>query len=109
MNLKTVKKNCTISLCLNYSSERGYYYSAEPPKDDFGQVDYCKFIRRELFALPEDISLNIADGMLYFYDNKTGMCISSYELITVDGNIPAIVIPSDDFTVLRFQLSKEPV
>ena len=109
MNLKTMKKNCTISLCLNYSSERGYYYSAEPPKDDFGQVDYCKFIRRDIFDLPKGISLNIEDGMPYFYDNKTEVCIPSYELITIEGNIPAIVIPSDDFTTLRFQRRKESV
>ena len=114
MNLKTVKKNCTISLCLNYSSERGYYYSVEPPKDDFGQVDYCKFIRRYLFNLPKGISLNIEAGMPYFYDNRTGASIPSYEMITFKGNIPAIVIPSDDsydnFTTLRFQLcSKESV
>ena len=95
-----MKKNC-ISLCLNYSSERGYYYSAESPKDEFGQVDYCKFIRRELFVLPKGITLNIEDGMPYFYDNRTGASIPSYNLIT-EGNIPAIVIPSDDFT-LRFQ------
>ena len=95
-----------ISLCLNYSSERGYYYTVEPPKDDFGQVDYCKFMCKVLFNLPRDISLNIANGMLYFYDNKTEVRIPSYELITIEGNIPAIVTPSDDsydnFTTLRF-------
>ena len=96
-----------INLCLNYSSVDGYYYSVEPPKDDFGQIDYCKFIRRDLFDLPEGISLNIEDGMPYFYDNKTEVCIPSYELITIDGNIPAIVIPSDDFTTLRFRRRKE--
>lgn len=97
-----------ISLCLNYTSERGYYYTVEPPTDDIGQVDYCKFIRRDFFNLPESISLNIADGMLYFYDNKTEVRIPSYELITIEGNIPAIVIPSDDnFTTLRFQRRKE--
>ena len=101
------KKNYTISLCLNYSSERGYYYSAEPPKDDFGQVDYCKFIRRELFVIPNGISINIEDGMSYFYDNRTGASIPSYELITIEGNIPAIVIPSEDFTTLRFQRESE--
>ena len=105
-----MKKNYTISLCLNYSSERGYYYTVEPPKDDIGQVDYCKFIRRVLFNLPNCISLNIEDGMLYFYDNKNMVCIPSYELITIEGNIPAIVIPSDDsyddFTTLRFQRRK---
>ena len=93
MNLKT------ISLCLNYSSERGYYYSAEPPKDDFGQVDYCKFMRRELFDLPKGISLNIEDGMPYFYDNKTEMCIPS---------IPSDD-PYDDFTTVQFQHRKESV
>ena len=98
-----MKKNCTISLCINYSSERGYYYSVEPPKDDFGQIDYCKFIRRDIFVLPKGISLNIEDGMPYFYDSRTGASIPSYELITIEGNIPAIVIPSDDFTTLRFQ------
>ena len=104
-----MKKDCTISLYLNYSSERGYYYSAEPPKDDFGQIDYCKFIRREVFVLPKGISINIRDGMSYFYDNRTGASIPSYEMITIEGNIPAIVIPSDDsyddFTTLRFQRS----
>lgn len=109
-----MKKDCTISLCLNYSSERerGYYYSVEPPKDDFGQVDYCKFIRRDLFDLPNGISLNIEDGMSYFYDNRTGASIPSYELITIKG-IPAIVIPSDDpyddFTTVQFQHRKESV
>ena len=48
--------------------------------------------------------------MPYFYDNKTEMCIPSYEMITIEG-IPAIVIPSDDsydnFTTLRFQRGKE--
>ena len=101
------KKNCTISLCLNYSSERGYYYSVESPKDDFGQIDYCKFIRRDLFNLPKGISLNIEDGMTYFYDNRTGASIPSYEMITIEGNIPAIVIPSEDFTTLRFQRESE--
>ena len=108
--MNIMEKNCTISLCLNYTSERGYYYSAEPPKDDFGQVDYCKFIHREIFVLPKGISLNIADGMLYFYDNKTEVCIPSYELITIAETVPAIVIPSedsyDDFTTLRFQRRK---
>ena len=99
-----------ISLCLNYTSERGYYYSVEPPTDDIGQVDYCKFLHRDLFNLPKGISLNIADGMLYFYDNKTRVCIPSYELITIAETIPAIVIPSDDdFTTLRFQRRKESV
>ena len=98
-----------INLCLNYSSVDGYYYSVEPPKDDFGQVDYCKFIRRDLFDLPKGISLNIEDGMPYFYDNKTGASIPSYEMITIKGNIPAIVIPSDDFTTLRFQHREESV
>lgn len=111
--MNIMKKNCIINLCLNYSSADGYYYSVEPPKDDFGQVDYCKFKCKEFFGLPKGISLNIADGMLYFYDNKTGMCIPSYELITIEGNIPAIVIPSDDsydnFTTLRFQRRKESV
>ena len=103
-----MEKNYTINLCLNYSSERGYYYSVEPPKDDFGQIDYCKFVCRELFVLPDGISLNVEDGMSYFYDNKTEVCIPSYEMITIEGNIPAIVIPSDDnFTTLRFQRSKE--
>ena len=103
-----MKKNYTISLCLNYSSERGYYYTVESPKDDFGQVDYCRFIRRDLFVLPKGISLYIADGLLYFYDSKTRVCIPSYELITLKGNIPAIVIPSDeDFMTLRFQRRKE--
>lgn len=108
-----MKKNCTISLCLNYSSERGCYYTVEPPKDDFGQVDYCKFMCKVLFNLPDGISLNIEDGMPYFYDNKTEVYIPSYELITLEGNIPAIVIPSEDsydnFTILRFQRRKESV
>lgn len=108
-----MEKNYTISLCLNYSSERGYYYSVEPPTDDFGQVDYCKFVRRDLFDIPEGISLNIEDGMSYFYDNKTRVCIPSYELFTIAENIPAIVIPSDDsydnFTTLRFQRGKESI
>ena len=106
-----MKKNYTISLCLNYSSERGCYYTVEPPKDDFGQVDYCKFMCKVLFNLPDGISLNIANGMLYFYDNKTEVRIPSYELITLEGNIPAIVIPPEDsydnFTILRFQRRKE--
>ena len=101
-----------INLCLNYSSVDGYYYTVEPPKDDFGQIDYCKFIRRVLFELPKGVSL-IEDGMTYFYDNKTEVCIPSYELITIKGNIPAIVIPSDDsydnFMILRFQRGKESV
>ena len=108
-----MEKNYTISLCLNYSSVDGYYYSVEPPKDDIGQIDYCKFIRRDLFNFPKGISLNIEDGMPYFYDNKTEVCIPSYELITIAENIPAIVIPSDDsydnFTTLRFQRRKESV
>ena len=104
-----MEKNHTISLCLNYSSVDGYYYTVEPPKDDFGQVDYCKFMRRELFVLPKGISLNIEDDISYFYDNKTEVCIPSYELITIEGNIPAIIIPSDDFTTLRFQRGKESV
>ena len=106
-----MKNNCTISLCLNYSSVDGYYYSVEPPTDDIGQIDYCKFIRRDLFDIPEGISLNIEDGMFpYFYDNRTGASIPSYELFTTEENIPAIVIPSDDnFTTLRFQRKKESV
>ena len=105
--MNIMKKNCTISLCLNYTSERGYYYSVEPPKDDFGQVDYCKFKCKEFFVLPKGISL-IEDGMFpYFYDNKTRVCIPSYELITIEETIPAIVIPSDeDFMTLRFQRRK---
>lgn len=99
-----------ISLCLNYTSERGYYYTVEPPTDDIGQVDYCKFIRRDFFNLPKGISLNTENNMSYFYDNKTRVCIPSYELITIEGNIPVIVIPSDDdFTTLRFQRRKESV
>lgn len=106
-----MKNNCTISLCLNYSSIEGYYYSVEPPTDDFGQVDYCKYIRRDLFNLPEGISLNVeGDRFPYFYDNRTGASIASYELITIAENIPAIVIPSDDsYNTLRFQRSKESV
>lgn len=108
-----MEKNYTISLCLNYSSERGYYYSVEPPKDDFGQVDYCKFIRRDFFDLPKGISLKEDDMFPYFYDNRTGASIPSYELFTIAENIPAIVIPSDDsydnFTTLRFQRRKESV
>lgn len=98
-------KNCTISLCLNYSSERGYYYTVDSPTDDFGQIDYCKFKCREFFELPKGISLN-EDGS-YFYDNKTKMSIPSYELITTKDNNPAIVIPADEsydnFTTLRFR------
>lgn len=99
-----------ISLCLNYTSERGYYYTVEPPTDDIGQVDYCKFMCKVLFNLPNGISLNTDNDMSYFYDNKTEVRIPSYELITIEGNIPAIVIPSDDdFTTLRFQRRKESV
>lgn len=95
-------------LCVNYSSADGYYYSVKRPTDDFGQVDYCKFKCKEFFDLPKGISLNVeGDRFPYFYDNRTGASIASYELFTTEENIPAIVLPSDDsydnFTTVQFQ------
>ena len=88
-----------VCLCLNYDLVEGYYYTVRQPMDDVGQVDYCKFLRREFFDLPKGVSLKVEGGTFpfpYFYDNATGGCIADYELFTTEEGIPMILVPFDD-------------